>query len=108
MPLPADDVPLPADELPAPDVVLDPDEPLDEVAVLCVELGSATATTPAVTTLAKPTVAVVAVSRRRPRSRSATARERLRAALRRDSDRAREYPSRGSSLFMLPVWHAQL
>jgi hypothetical protein len=46
------------------------------VAVWCVEPGSAAATAPAATTLAKPTVAVVAFSLRLPRSRSATARAR--------------------------------
>jgi len=46
------------------------------VAVWCVEPGSAAATAPAATTLAKPTVAVVAFSLRLPRSRSAIARAR--------------------------------
>jgi hypothetical protein len=54
-------------------------ELFEEVTVLCAEPGSATATAPAATTLTKPTVAVVAFSLRRPHSRSATARERLRA-----------------------------
>jgi hypothetical protein len=49
----------------------------DEVPVLvaagCVEPGSTAATAPAAITLANPTVAVVAFSLRRPRSRSATA-----------------------------------
>ena len=51
-------------------------EPPEVVAVWCVEPGSAAATAPAATTLAKPTVAVVAFSLRLPRSRSATARAR--------------------------------
>jgi hypothetical protein len=45
----------------------------------CVEPGSVAATAPATATLAKLTAAVVAFSRRRPRSRSATAREMARA-----------------------------
>ena len=58
------------------------DELLVLVTAACVEPGSATATAPAAITLANPTVAVVAFSRRRPRSRSATAREMwLRGAL---------------------------
>jgi hypothetical protein len=44
--------------------------------------GSITATTPATATLARETVVVVAFSRRRPRSRSATARATWRAASR--------------------------
>src|SRR5271166_6416262 len=84
VPLP-DDV-LPDDVLPVPDAALEPDDELfDEVAVLCVEPGRTTATTPATATLAKLTVAVAVFSRRRPRSRSATARERSRAAPRRRS-----------------------
>jgi hypothetical protein len=71
-------VPLPDDVAPLPDEVLAPDDLLEEV-VPCVEPGSTTATAPAASTLAKPTVAVVAFSLRRPRSRSAMARERLRA-----------------------------
>jgi hypothetical protein len=106
-PDPAFDVPLPDDVLPDEvlpdevlclcDVALELDEPLDEVAVLCVEPGRAAATTPATATLAKPTVAVVVLSRRRPSSRSATARERSRFA-----------PRRRSWLLMLSVWHTHL
>ncbi|HMD94931.1 MAG TPA: hypothetical protein VKG80_20045 [Trebonia sp.] len=96
VPLP-DDV-LPDDVLPVPDAALEPDDELfDEVAVLCVEPGRTTATTPATATLAKLTVAVAVFSRRRPRSRSATARERSRAA-----------PRRRSWLLILSVWHTQL
>ncbi len=97
---PEPDVPPFDDELPARDAALELDELFVEVVVLCAEPGRTTAITPAVTTLAKPTVAVVAFSRRRPRSRSATARERLRAAPRRDSDRARDDPSRNSWLLI--------
>jgi hypothetical protein len=106
--VPLPDVPLPDDELPVRDAALELDELFDEVTVLWAEPGSTTATTPAVTTLAKLTVAVVAVSRRRPRSRSAMARERLRAAAWRDTARPRDDPSRSSWLLMSPVWHAQL
>jgi hypothetical protein len=93
---------------PPPDDVLPVlDELLEWVTVVCVEPGSAAATAPTATTLAKPTVAVAAFSLRRPRSRSATAREMLRAArlvsadreaLWRDPDRARDDPLRRSGL----------
>jgi hypothetical protein len=63
-------------ELPVLVLALELLEPPEVVAVWCVEPGSTAATTPAVTTLAKPTVAVVAFSLRLPRSRSATARAR--------------------------------
>jgi hypothetical protein len=106
VPLPV--VPLPDDELPVPDAALELDELFDEVAILCAEPGSTTATTPAVITLAKLTAVVVAVSRRRPRSRSARARARLRAAAWRGAVRPRADPSRGSWLLMSSVWHAQL
>jgi hypothetical protein len=71
-PEPEDDVPelllLPdVDELP---VVVDPLVPV----VLCVEPGRLRATAPAAARLAKLTAAVVALSRYRPRSRSAIAR----------------------------------
>jgi hypothetical protein len=92
---PAFAVPLPA-ELPA------FDELSEEVTVLCVEPGSTTATAPAASTLAKPTVAVVAFSLRRPRSRSATARETLRA-LWRAPDRARGDPLPNSGLLIPSV-----
>ena len=75
---PEPDEPLPDDELPVPDAALELDELFDVVTVLCVEPGSTAATTPAVITLAKLTAVVVTASRRRPRSRSARARERLR------------------------------
>lgn len=58
----------PCDVLPAGDLA-------GLVTVGWVEPGSATATTPATATLAKPTVAVVAFKWRLPRSRSATASE---------------------------------
>ena len=61
---PADPWELPVDFVPA-DPVL---------AEACVEPGRRRATTPAAATLAKEIVAVVAASRFRPRSRSATAR----------------------------------
>lgn len=83
------------------------DEALCVLAAACVEPGSATATAPAATTLAKPTVAVVAFRRRLPRSRSATARETLRPRLSRDP-RAYGDPSGNSGLLMLSVWHTQL
>jgi hypothetical protein len=65
------DLELPEEpELPLPD-----DDGLCDAPVLaCVEPGSRTATTPAVARLAAETAAVVLDSRRRPRSRSATAR----------------------------------
>lgn len=68
----------------------------------CAEPGSVAATAPATTTLAKLTVAVVALRRRLPRSRSATACETSRGAL------ACGRSLRNSGLFMLPVWHTRL
>jgi hypothetical protein len=65
------DVPLLRDDVPV--LVL-----VDEVPALvlvCVEPGRTAATAPAASTLAKPTVAVAVFSLRRPRSRSATARD---------------------------------
>jgi hypothetical protein len=66
-----------------------PDEPLlddaglcDAPVLACVAPGSRTATTPAVARLAAETAAVVLDSRRRPRSRSATARATADARLR--------------------------
>jgi len=101
VPLPDDVLPdevLPDDVLPVRDAALELDEELfDEVTVLCVEPGRTAATTPATATLAKRTVAVAVFSRRRPRSRAATARERSRAA-----------PRRRSWLLILSVWHTQL
>ena len=76
VPVPDDDVPVPDDDVPA---ALLPDE-LELLVVLCVEPGSAAATAPAASRLATPTVAVAVFSLRRPRSRSATARETCRAA----------------------------
>jgi hypothetical protein len=71
LPEPSLDVPLPRDDVPV--LVL-----VDELLVLvlvCVEPGRTAATAPAASTLAKPTVAVAVFSLRRPRSRSATARD---------------------------------
>jgi hypothetical protein len=66
------------------DPVDDPELDDDLVPVLVVDVwcdpGSVTATTPATATLARDTVVVVAFSRLRPRSRSATACATLRAA----------------------------
>jgi hypothetical protein len=67
----------------------------------CEAPGSTMATAPAATTLAKPTVAVAAFSRRLPRSRSATACETWRAAA-----RARADGLRSSQLSMFVVCHA--
>jgi hypothetical protein len=103
---------------------LSPDEPLPEVAApdtlpvpdvercalftaACVEPGSEMATAPAAATLAKPTVTVVALRRRRPRSRSATAYEMWRAAALR-GPRSCGDPLRYSGLLMLSVWHIRL
>jgi hypothetical protein len=63
---------VPDDEPVEPD---DPDEvdPCDEVVPLLCEPGSARTMAPAVTMLARPTVAVVAWTRLRPRARAATA-----------------------------------
>ena len=76
-------------------------EPLECVDALLVEPGSTAATAPAASRLATPTVAVVVFSLRRPRSRSATARERCRAA-----PWPRGAPLRSSSqLSIIAVWH---
>ena len=91
------DVPVPDDDVPA---ALLPDE-LELLAVLCVEPGSAAATAPAASRLATPTVAVVVFSLRRPRSRSATARETCRAA-----PWPRGAPLRSSQLSIIAVWHS--
>ena len=102
------------EELPVP-VLADP--PPGVVTVACVDPGSTAATTPAPTTLAKLTVAVAAVSRRRPRSRSATARDRSRAApCRRPGWPYGGRPGwpygdgspRGSALLIPPVLHTQM
>jgi hypothetical protein len=89
------DAPVPDD---APAALL-PDE-LELLVVLCVEPGSAAATAPAASRLATPTVAVVVFSLRRPRSRSATARETCRAA-----PWPRGAPLRSSQLSIMAVWH---
>ena len=75
-------------------------EPLDCVEALLVEPGSTAATAPAASRLATPTVAVAVFSLRRPRSRSATARETCRAA-----PWPRGTPFRSSQLSMIAVWH---
>jgi len=90
------DAPVPDDDVP---VLLLPDE-LELPVVVCVEPGSAAATAPAASRLATPTVAVVAFSLRRPRSRSATARETCRAA-----PWPRGSPLRSSQLSIIAVWH---
>jgi hypothetical protein len=90
------DAPVP-DDVPA---ALLPDE-LELLVVLCVEPGSAAATAPAASRLATPTVAVVVFSLRRPRSRSATARETCRAA-----PWPRGAPLRSSQLSIIAVWHS--
>jgi hypothetical protein len=70
---------LPVFELESLEFELDPDglvvddEPEFEVPVVWVDPGRPSATAPAATTLAKPTAAVVALSRYLPRSRSAIA-----------------------------------
>jgi len=103
-------------------------EPVDELeleedllpvlAAAWVEPGSITATTPATATLARDTVVVVAFSRRRPCSRSATARATCRAALLLTSPRltsprfmSPRFAGRGarsSQLFTQPVSHVRL
>jgi hypothetical protein len=93
---PALDVPVPDDDVPP---ALLPDE-LEPLVVVCVEPGSAAATAPAASRLATPTVAVVVFSLRRPRSRSATARETGRAA-----PWPRGAPLRSSQLSIIAVWH---
>jgi hypothetical protein len=102
-PEPAFDVPeLPGDCVLPEDPVLDEPVPLagDPVlAAACVLPGSMIATTPAAATLAIPTAAVVLFTRCLPCSRSATARDRERAALRRAW--AREDPLPNSGLLMI-------
>jgi hypothetical protein len=68
---PSLDVPLPRDDVPVLVVV----DELPVLVLVCVEPGRTAATAPAASTLAKPTVAVAVFSLRRPRSRSATARD---------------------------------
>jgi hypothetical protein len=91
------DAPVPDDDVPA---ALLPDE-LELLVALCVEPGSAAATAPAASRLATPMVAVVVFSLRRPRSRSATARETCRAA-----PWPRGAPLRSSQLSIIAVWHS--
>ena len=88
-----------ADPVPALVPVLEA-EPLECVDALLAEPGSAAATAPAASRLATPTVAVAVFSLRRPRSRSATARETCRAA-----PWPRGTPLRSSQLSMIAVWH---
>jgi len=97
------DVLEPEPELADPVPVLAPAleaEPLECVDALLVEPGSTAATAPAASRLATPTVAVAVFSLRRPRSRSATARETCRAA-----PRPRGTPLRSSQLSIIAVWH---
>jgi hypothetical protein len=75
-------------------------EPLECVDALLAEPGSTAATAPAAIRLATPTVAVAVFSLRRPRSRSATARETCRVA-----PWPRGTPLRLSQLSMIAVWH---
>jgi hypothetical protein len=80
------DEPVPEDVPDVPEEVEDPDE-VDELlsdvpeslTVACVAPGRTTSTAPATATLANDAVTVVAVSRRLPCSRSATARASWRA-----------------------------
>lgn len=88
---------LPEDEVPARELP-------EWVTAACVEPGRAAATAPAASTLAKPTVAVVAFSRRLPRSRSATALETSRLAAC-PGPVARGAPWRSSGLVMPSVLH---
>jgi hypothetical protein len=75
-------------------------EPLECVDALLVEPGSTAATAPAASRLATPTVTVAVFSLRRPRSRSATARETCRAA-----PWPRGSPLRSSQFSIIAVWH---
>jgi hypothetical protein len=93
------DVFEPEPELADPAPVLEA-EPLECVDALLAEPGSTAATAPAASRLATPTVAVAVFSLRRPRSRSATARETCRAA-----PWPRGTPLRSSRLSMIAVWH---
>ena len=94
------DVFAPEPELADPVPVLPEVEPLECVDALLVEPGSTAATAPAASRLATPTVAVAVFSLRRPRSRSATARETCRAA-----PWPRGTPLRSSQLSIIAVWH---
>jgi hypothetical protein len=107
-----EEVPEEVPDAEPPEETLAFDEPREEAAVLCVEPGSAAATAPAATTLAKPTVAVVTFSLRRPRSRSATACETPRPP-KRDPCQARDDPlpspaSPCPASLMPSVWHTYL
>jgi hypothetical protein len=103
-------------ELDEPDELEELDDPVLAAAV--VAPGSRIATMPAATTLAIPAVAVIAVSRRRPRARSATARATARDAVRDAISRgaaSRGAVCRGavgragnSGLLMSPVWRIEL
>ena len=75
-PVPAEDVP---DEPELPDDELLPDDVPESLTEACVAPGSTATSAPATATLAKDAVTVVAVSRRLPCSRSATARASCRA-----------------------------
>lgn len=75
-------------------------EPLECVDALLAEPGRTAATAPAASRLATPTVAVAVFSLRRPRSRSATARETCRAAR-----WPRGTPLWSSQLSIIAVWH---
>jgi hypothetical protein len=75
-PVPAEDVP---DEPELPDDELLPDDVPESLTEACVAPGRTSSTAPATATLAKDAVTVVAVSRRLPCSRSATARASCRA-----------------------------
>jgi hypothetical protein len=92
--------PEPASGDPPPDAPVTDDEASVPVLAVCVAPGSTMATAPAASTLAKPAVAVAAVSLRLPRSRSATARLTWRAGA-----RARAGALRSSQLSMLAVCH---
>ncbi len=97
--VPLPDVPLFAFDEELPVFVLTEELP-GLVTVVCVDPGSTAATAPAAATLAKPTVAVAALSLRRPRSRSAMASETCRAAR-----WPRGAPLRLSQLSMIAVCH---
>ena len=78
-PVPAEDVPDEPDEPEVPDDALLLDDVPESLTEACVAPGSTATSAPATATLAKDAVTVVAVSRRLPCSRSATARASCRA-----------------------------